>query len=114
MTSEVLQKFLDFGIVGVCLFACGFFIYKLVMSYKGDAVKREEADKELQKDLIDANRELSKTLDKVADTITDGNRVNQEQSETNRLLVEKINDKLEAVEDKIDSINNNINKLANH
>ena len=113
MGNEVLQKFLDFGVVGLCLLGCAYFIYKLVMSYKDDAVKREQTDKELQKDLIDANRELSKTLDKVADTITDGNRVNQEQSETNRLLVEKINNKLEAVADKIDNLNNNIDKLAN-
>lgn len=105
--DAVVQIIQTIGFPIAAVLGCAYFIYKLVTRYQDEASNREEK-------LIDANVKYSEVLDKVADTIQESNNVNKELSQTNKILVGKINDKLETVEDKIDSINNNINKLANH
>ena len=90
-----LIQTIGFPIV-VCL-ACGYFIYSLVNRDKDEAKEREDK-------LIESNRKSSEALDKVADTIAESDKVNREISETNRLLVEKIEGKIDTMDDKIDQI----------
>lgn len=80
-----------------CVLACGFFIYKLVNRDKDEAKQREDKYNEI-------NMKYSEAMGKIADTIKDSNMVNKELSETNRMLVEKI-------EDKLTGIDNNITKM---
>lgn len=81
-----------------CVMACAFFIYKITIRDKNEAHSREE-------ELIEANRLNSEALSKVADTISESNKINKELSETNRLLVDKIEGRLE-------DIDNNIHKVV--
>lgn len=81
-----------------CVMACAFFIYKITIRDKNEAQSREE-------ELIEANRLNSEALSKVADTISESNKINKELSETNRLLVDKIESRLE-------DIDNNIHKVV--
>lgn len=91
-----------------CVLGCAYFIYKLVTRYQDEAKSREDK-------LISANMEQSKVLDKVANTISESNEVNKELSQTNKILVGKINDKLEDVEDKLDNIESKLsNEKDNH
>lgn len=81
-----------------CVIACAFFIYKVTIRDKNEAHDREE-------ELIEANRLNSEALSKVANTIAESNKINKELSETNRLLVDKIEGRLE-------DIDNNIHKVV--
>ena len=85
------------GFPVACVVACGFFIYKLVTRDKDEAKERENR-------LQDSIKDSSIALSKVADTIDESNKVNKELSETNRLLVEKM-------ENKIDGIGANVGKI---
>lgn len=80
-----------------CVIACAFFINKVVTRDKDDAKEREDK-------LIDANIKSSNALDKVADTIEESNKVNRELSETNRLLVEKVEGSLTKLNDSVKKI----------
>ena len=86
-----------------CVIACGLFIYKVVIRDKD-----ESKDRETQ--LIEANNKSSEALNKVADTIERSNEVNRELSETNRLLVDKIEGRLENIDNNITKV---IDKLSN-
>lgn len=81
-----------------CVIACAYFIYTYVNRDKDEAKSREDR-------LIESNTQFSLSLNKVADTITESDKVNKELSETNRLLVEK-------VEMKLQNIDNNISIIA--
>lgn len=90
-----------FGLYTVIILACGWFIYILVNKYIESAEKREDK-------LIEANREYSATLNKVADTLNSSNEVNKELSatnkelsETNRLLLDKVNTTLSDIKDDV-------------
>lgn len=102
-----MQLIQTLGFPIACVLGCAYFIYKLVTRHQDEAKEREDK-------LIDANKEWSVVVDKVSATITESNEVNKELSQTNKILVGKINDKLETVEDKLDTIENNMDKLVNH
>lgn len=99
-----LQVIQTVGFPIACVIACGFFIYKMTVRDKDEALKREEVANAREEKLIEANVRASQALDKVADTITESDNVNKELSETNRLLVEKI-------EGSLNNLNNNMDKV---
>lgn len=89
--------------IGVCLIAFAF-IYKLWTRANERQDKQDENTKEREKAMVEANLKNSEALNRVADTIAESNAVNKELSETNKLLVEK-------VEDKLTDISNNVEKI---
>lgn len=92
--TQVIQT-LGFPIA--CVVACGFFIYKLVTRDKDEAKEREDK-------LIEANTKFSISLENVANTITESNKINQEQSETIKMLVDKVDTKLVSIDSKLDKL----------
>lgn len=91
---EIIQT-LGFPIF--CVVACGFFIYKIIVRDKDEAIQREN---KLHESVLAG----AQALDKVANTIQETNNTNKELSETNRLLVEKMEDKLVDIDNKVDKI----------
>lgn len=91
---EIIQT-LGFPIA--CVVACAFALYKIVERDKDESTKREER-------LINNSKEASSALLKIAGTIEESNQLNKELSETNRLLVEKVDGNL-------NDINSNINTI---
>ena len=76
-----------------------------------DSIKHERVTSENREArLIEANKSLSESLDKTADTINNSNSVNKELSETNRLLVDKIEGKLENIYGNIEKVLEKIDK----
>lgn len=100
--ENVLQIIQTVGFPIACVIACGFFIYKLVNRDKDEAKEREDR-------LIAANEKTSMALSKVADTIEETNALNQELSETNRLLVERVDGDLSNLNTNIDKILDKLN-----
>ena len=100
--ENVLQIIQTVGFPIACVIACGFFIYKLVKRDKDEAKEREDR-------LIAANEKTSMALSKVADTIEETNALNQELSETNRLLVERVDGDLSNINTNIDKILDKLN-----
>lgn len=100
--ENVLQIIQTVGFPIACVIACGFFIYKLVNRDKDEAKEREDR-------LIAANEQTSLALNKVADTIKESNTLNQELSETNRLLVERVDGDLSTINTNIDKILDKLN-----
>ena len=100
--ENVLQIIQTLGFPIACVVACGFFIYKLVNRDKDEAKEREDR-------LIAANEKTSMALSKVADTIEETNALNQELSETNRLLVERVDGDLSNINTNIDKILDKLN-----
>lgn len=98
---QVIEKV---GLPIACIIACVWFIYKLWTEANNRQDKQDEVNKEREKALIETNMKNAAALDKVADTIKESNDVNKELSETNKLLVEK-------VEDKLTDISNNVEKI---
>lgn len=94
---DIIEILKDFGFPIACVIACGIFIYKLVTRNLDEAKERE---KDLHGLIIANTSELSK----IAETIDASNTVNKELSETNRMLVEKM-------EDKLTDIDNNVEKI---
>lgn len=93
--------------VGVPIFVmlvCGYALYLMWKTANARQEKADENTKERERALIEANMKNAAALDKVADTIKESNDVNKELSETNKLLVEK-------VEDKLTDISNNVEKI---
>ena len=80
-----------------CVVACGVFIYKMWDWFKNSSKEREDK-------LLENNNKNAEALVKVADTIEESNKINRELSETNRTLVDK-------VEEKLATIGNNVDKL---
>lgn len=100
--ENVLQIIQTLGFPIACVVACGFFIYKLVNRDKDEAKEREDR-------LIAANEKTSLALSKVADTIEETNALNKELSETNRLLVERVDGDLSNINTNIDKILDKLN-----
>jgi hypothetical protein len=93
----------NLGFPIACVVACGVFIYKLVIRDKDEAVERE---KTLQQSITDNTAALGK----VADTIEKSNEVNSQLAETNRLLVDKMEDKLTDIDENVHKILDNMNE----
>ena len=93
----------NLGFPIACVVACGVFIYKLVIRDKDEAVERE---KTLQQSITDNTAALGK----VADTIEKSNEVNSQLAETNRLLVDKMEDKLTDIDENVHKILDNLNE----
>lgn len=93
----------NLGFPIACVVACGVFIYKLVIRDKDEAVEREKA---LQQSISDN----TVALGKVADTIEKSNNVNTQLAETNRLLVDKMEDKLTDIDENVHKILDNLNE----
>lgn len=89
--EEIVQIIQNLGFPIACVVALAVFLYKLVTRDKDEAANREQR-------LIEANEKISESLQKVADTIEESNRVNSELSETNKLLVDKIEGKLDQID----------------
>lgn len=87
----------NLGFPIACVMACALFLYKLVKRWMNEAAERENK-------LLEANIRNSQALDKVADTILESNLVNKELSETNRLLVDKIDGSLSALNGNVETI----------
>jgi len=100
--ENILQIIQTLGFPIACVVACGFFIYKLVNRDKDEAKEREDR-------LIAANEKTSLALSKVADTIEETNALNKELSETNRLLVERVDGDLSNINTNIDKILDKLN-----
>lgn len=94
---DILEVIKNFGFPIACVIACGFFIYRLVIRSLDEAKERE---KDLHGLIISNTSELSK----IAETITESNDVNKELSETNRMLVEKMEDKLTDIDSNVEKI----------
>lgn len=97
MDMDVVQLIQNLGFPIACVVACGASIHKLVLRDKDEAKDREDK-------LIEANKQTSAALDKVANTIEETNNLNRELSETNRTLVDKVDSSL-------NEINNNVDKI---
>lgn len=98
-----MQVIQTLGFPIACVVACAFFIYKLVVRDKDEAKEREN---KLQENIKDNAVALSK----VADTIEQSNETNKALSETNRLLVEKMEDKLTSIDSNVDKILTKLDK----
>lgn len=97
ITMDIVELIQTLGFPIACVVACGLALYKVVVRDKDEATKREER-------LINNSKEASTALLKVAGTIEESNQLNKELSETNRLLVEKVDGNL-------NEINNNMNTI---
>ncbi|WIV13201.1 hypothetical protein [Proteiniborus sp. MB09-C3] len=95
------------GVTTAALIACAWFIYNKDKQISDGAKEREDKAYAREDKLMEVNSANAKALDKVADTINDSNAINKELSETNRMLVSKIDNQL----NKIDSIDGNVNKI---
>lgn len=94
---DAVQIIQTLGFPIACVVFCGLFIYKLVTRDKDEAKDRENK-------LLENNNKASEALDRVANTIEETNKLNSELSETNRLLVEKVDGNL-------NDINTNMSKI---
>lgn len=100
--TDIVEFIQTLGFPIACVIACGVFIYKVVIRDKDESKDRETK-------LIEANNKSSEALDKVADTIERSNEVNKELSETNRILIDKIEGRLENIDTNIKKV---VDKLS--
>lgn len=101
--DEIVTLVTNLGFPIALVLCLCWFIYKIVNRDKDEAKDREDK-------LIEANNKFSVALSKVGDTIEKSNDVNQELSETNRLLIDKIEPKLSTIATDIELIKENIKK----
>ena len=94
---DVVQVIQNLGFPIACVVACGASMHKLVLRDKDEAKDREDK-------LIEANKQTSEALDKVANTIEETNTLNKELSETHRLLVEKVDENLSDINNSMNTI----------
>lgn len=100
--EEIVQIIQNLGFPIACVVALAVFLYKLVTRDKDEAANREQR-------LIEANEKISESLQKVADTIEESNRINSELSETNKLLVDKIEGKLDQIDTNLTQVLERLN-----
>lgn len=100
--EEIVQIIQNLGFPIACVVALAFFLYKLVTRDKDEAANREQR-------LIEANEKISESLQKVADTIEESNRINSELSETNKLLVDKVEGKLDQIDTNLTQVLERLN-----
>lgn len=93
----MVQVIQNLGFPIACVVACGTSMYKIVLRDKDEAKDREDK-------LIEANKRTSEALDKVANTIEETNNLNKELSETNRILVDKVDGSLNEINNSVDKI----------
>lgn len=102
--NEMFDAVVNYGVSVVAVVAMGFFIYKIVTRYFDESKERE-------KNLIDCNNNYSEVLIKLNNTISENTKVNNELSETNRLLVDKIEGKLDKMDNSLSIV---VDKLGNN
>lgn len=100
--TDVVQIIQTLGFPIACVVALGVFLYKIINRDKDEAADREAR-------LIDVNEKISDSLQKVADTIEEQNHINSELSETNRMLVDKIEGKLDSIDTDIQQVLERLN-----
>lgn len=100
--TDVVQIIQTLGFPIACVVALGVFLYKIINRDKDEAADREAR-------LIDVNEKISDSLQKVADTIKEQNHINSELSETNRMLVDKIEGKLDSIDTDIQQVLERLN-----
>lgn len=100
--TDVVQIIQTLGFPIACVVALGVFLYKIINRDKDEAADREAR-------LIDVNEKISDSLQKVADTIKEQNHINSELSETNRMLVDKIEGKLDQIDTDIQQVLERLN-----
>lgn len=100
--TDVVQIIQTLGFPIACVVALGVFLYKIINRDKDEAADREAR-------LIDVNEKISDSLQKVADTIEEQNHINSELSETNRMLVDKIEGKLDQIDTDIQQVLERLN-----
>lgn len=81
----------------VCTIGVGYALYTVMKRWMDDASERENS-------MRGANEKFSEALKRVAETLTESNSINRELSETNRTLVER-------VEDNLNTLNNNVERI---
>lgn len=89
--QDVITIIQTLGFPIACVVALAVFTYKIVTRDKDEAIERE-------KTLIESNQKNSEALSKVADTIQESNKINSALSETNRILIDKIETKLDGID----------------
>lgn len=100
--TDVVQIIQTLGFPIACVVALGVFLYKIINRDKDEAAGREAR-------LIDVNEKISDSLQRVADTIKEQNHINSELSETNRMLVDKIEGKLDQIDTDIQQVLERLN-----
>lgn len=85
------------GFPVACTLALGYVLFKFAKRWLDDSHEREDS-------MTKINEKFSNALNKIAETITESNKINRELSETNRTLVER-------VELNLNEINNNVEKI---
>lgn len=100
--TDVVQIIQTLGFPIACVVALAVFLYKIITRDKDEAAGREAR-------LIDVNEKISNSLQKVADTIKEQNHINSELSETNRMLVDKIEGKLDQIDTDIQQVLERLN-----
>lgn len=106
MNWESLIQNVAFPIL--CVIGLAWFIYYIAVRWMNESKEREERQRKESKEredrLIEANKEFSQALQKVAGTIETTNELNRVLSETNR----NFTDRLDNIDDDLTKI---INKL---
>lgn len=77
-------------------------LYIVIKRDKDEAIEREKRLLEVQADTVS-------TLNKVGESIERSDEINRELSETNRLLVEKLEDKLVGIDSNVNKILDKLN-----
>ena len=88
---DLLGSFSNYGVAIVFDAVLLWLLYKNITDEKKAAVEREAS-------LISANSRTVEVLNEVAESITRSDTLNNQLSETNRLLVEKIDGRLENID----------------
>ena len=88
-----------------CVVACAFFIYKIVLMDRTEALNRESK-------LHDMLKENGAILDKAASTMEASDKTLCELSETNKLLAQKIEIKLDNMSSTLESIADKVDDLS--
>jgi hypothetical protein len=88
----------------VCLFATGVLCYKLIFADRDDARNREQK-------LHDLLQENAAILSKAAATIEASDKTLCELSETNKLLVEKIEGRLDHIDETLGNLADKVDDL---
>lgn len=110
MEQNILQIIQTVGFPIFCVLACGYFIYKMWTRSADENIERE-------KSLISNNAKIAESLDKVADTIIETNKINSDLVKANnelgislKISTGKVNDKLVDLENDINDIKEAISK----
>lgn len=98
--AELIQT-VGFPIASVI--ACASFLYSLVIRYMNESKDREAK-------MLEQNSKQLEALQRVASTIEEGNNVNEKLAETNKILVDRIDNQLSGINNNIDKILDKLNQ----